>query len=342
MIDDVLTRAGWDIGGAHVKLAYIEDNELFVHQWDCPLWKGLDELVSIIHKAKILIPESIINHHVTMTGELVDVFISREQGVQEIMRVFFEQFPLDDNVRIFSRTGLVDHKTALLDTLSIASANWIASGLCVGRNNDDIIFVDIGSTTTDVLSVKGGQLELNGLSDFERLCTSELVYTGVVRSCVNTICQKIPYKGSFVPLMAEYFAVSADIYRILGWLPDHADYGNTTDGQPKDKTSSMRRLARMIGEDYREQDKENWISVAEYIAIQQMKMVEESIKNQVKTHDDKPKIVGAGIGRFLIKKIANELLLDYQEFAQYIIPPGLNYDANCSDCAPAVALVFQS
>ena len=342
MSDAAFTNAGWDIGGAHVKLAYITENELCVHQWDCPLWKGLDELVSVIQKAVITIPKNIINHHVTMTGELVDVFISREQGVQEIMRVFLEQFTSDKSIRFFSRIGLVDHKKALLDTVSIASANWIASGLCVSRKNENVIFVDIGSTTTDVLSIKNGQLKLNGLTDFERLRSGELVYTGVVRSCVNTLCQKIPYKGNLIPLMAEYFAVSADVYRILNWLPEHADYGNTMDAQPKDKISSMRRLARMIGEDYREQDQQDWISVAEYIAKQQMLMVESSISNIVDTYSDKPNIIGAGVGRFLIEKIAIELSLDYQEFTPNVIPSELSYHGSSSDCAPAVALVFES
>jgi uncharacterized hydantoinase/oxoprolinase family protein len=138
--------------------------------------------------------------------------------------------------------------------------------------------------------------------------------------------------------MAEYFSMSADVYRILDWLPDHADYGNTMDGQPKDKISSMRRLARMIGEDYREDDQQEWISVAQYIADQQM----EIIKNSLFMHtQDKPIIVGAGVGRFLVKKIADSMSLGYRDFTQYVIPDGMDYQSNASDCAPAVALVFE-
>ncbi len=230
------------------------------------------------------------------------------------------------------------YEQALLNTASIASANWIASGRCVSKKNENIVFVDMGSTTTDVLSITDGKLKLNGLTDFERLRSGELVYTGVVRSCVNTICQKIPYKGDLIPLMAEYFSVSADVYRILEWLPDHADYGSTMDGQPKDKISSMRRLARMIGEDYREDDQQEWISVAQYIADQQIEMVKNSLLKHIQNTSI---IVGAGVGRFLVEKIATNMSVDYRDFTQYVIPDGIDYQSNASDCAPAVALVFE-
>ncbi len=334
----LLGNIGWDIGGAHVKLAYIEDNELCVRQWDCPLWKGLNELVTVVKIALNEIPQDIGNHHVTMTGELVDIFTSRDHGVREIMRVFLEQVAADTNVKFFSRDGLVNYEQALLNTESIASANWIASGLCVSKKNESVIFVDMGSTTTDVIGINKGELELSGLTDFERLRSGDLIYTGVVRSCVNTLCQNIPYKGDYIPLMAEYFSMSADVYRILGWLPEHADYGDTMDGQPKDQVSSMRRLARMIGEDYREQDRHEWISVAQYIADQQMKMIEVSLS---KYHTDTVDIVAAGVGRFLIEKIADKLSANYKDFTRYIIPADIDFQSNASDCAPAVALVFE-
>ncbi len=336
-----MNNVGWDIGGAHVKLAYIDDNALCVHQWDCPLWKGIDELVIFIQSALADIPKHIVSHHVTMTGELVDIFTSRDQGVKEIMHVFLEQITSRSSVKFFSRDGLVDYEKALLDTASIASVNWIASGYCVSKKNENVIFVDIGSTTTDVLSIKNGGLKLNGLTDFERLRSGELVYTGVVRSCVNTLCQKIPYKGDLIPLMAEYFSMSSDIYRILEWLPAHADYGNTMDGKPKDKVSSTRRLARMIGEDYREEDQQEWTAVAQYVANQQMQMVENSVERILSLYEDKPIIVGAGVGRFLIEKIANKLSMDYQDFTQFVISDGISYNSNASDCAPAVALALR-
>ena len=110
------------------------------------------------------------------------------------------------------------------------------------------------------------------------------------------------------------------------------------DGQPKDKISSMRRLARMIGEDYREDDQQEWISVAQYIADQQIEMVKNSLLKHIQ---NKSIIVGAGVGRFLVEKIVTNMSVDYRDFTQYVIPDGIDYQSNASDCAPAVALVFE-
>ena len=342
MINNHYTNtAGWDIGGAHVKLAYIKENSLCVRQWDCPLWKGLNELDNVLKLATKDIPTEVTHHHVTMTGELVDIFDSRDDGVKKIMHLFLEHVVDEDQVRFFSSNGLVSPSQVLANTNSVASANWIASGRCVSRIYDNAIFIDVGSTTTDILSINNGSLELNGLTDFERLRTGELVYTGVVRSCVNTICNTVHYHGDIIPLIAENFAVSADVYRILDWLPAHADYGSTMDGQPKNIESSMRRLARMIGEDYREQDANVWKDVALYIAKQQMQMIFKSIDKQLHKYEGKVTIVGAGVGRFLIEKIAKDNALSYQEFTKKIIPDDVLLEASAADCAPAIALLFE-
>lgn len=332
--------AGWDIGGAHVKLAFVDNDELVVKQWDCPLWKGLDELVNLLGKTIDKIPEHINNHRVTMTGELVDIFESHDDGVEKIIRTFTDQVSSRDNVSFFSSNGLLTAQEALENKLEVASANWIASAQLVSESMKNVVFVDIGSTTTDILHIDDQGLVLKGLTDFDRLVTGELVYTGVVRSCVNTLCRKIPYKDMMVPLMAEYFSTSADIYRILDWLPGHADYGQTMDGGPKDKISSMTRLARMIGKDYSPEDESLWVNASEYIAQKQIQMIEKSVISIINCNSNVSSIVGAGVGVFLIKVIAEKLTLDYHDFSGLVVPEGIQFTEQASDCAPAVALVF--
>lgn len=334
--------AGWDIGGAHVKLAFVHDNQLRVHQWDCPLWKGVDELVMILSKAVKEIPQTVTAHHVTMTGEMVDVFSSHDKGVEIIIETFVQVVSSQEHAWFYSSEGLLAYDQALANKSAVASANWIASAEAVGQKVKNAIFIDMGSTTTDILHINQNGLVVNGVTDFDRLITGELVYTGVVRSCVNTLCQEIPYKDYWVPLMAENFSSSADIYRILGWLPEHADYGPTMDGQAKDKASSMRRLARMIGKDYSLEDDVEWVKACEYIASQQMLMLEKSIAAITRANPDVNLIVGAGVGAFLVKLIAERLFVDYMDFTQCIIPDELHYEVTASDCAPAVALVFKS
>lgn len=340
MPEDYDKTAGWDIGGAHVKLAFVTDGSLKTHQWDCPLWKGLNELSLVLESAIHVLPKAIINHHVTMTGELVDIFSSHDEGVKKIISTFTKIFLNQENIFIFSSKGFLTCEQAINATKSVASVNWIASAEAVADNQKNAVFIDVGSTTTDVLHINDTGLVLNGMTDYERLVTGELIYTGVVRSCVNTLCREIPFQEDCVPLMAELFATSADLYRILDWLPDYADYGVTMDGQAKDKTSSMRRLARMIGKDYSPEEDSDWFKVSEYIAEQQMLMIEKSILPIVQANKNVKKIVGAGVGAFLVKTMAQRLSIDYIDYAECVVPDDLFYERTVSDCAPAVALLF--
>ena len=346
-------KAGWDIGGAHVKLAYMDGGHLRVAQWSCPLWKGLGELIAVLKKAFATLPAAVSRHRVTMTGELADIFLNRHEGVRKIINAFEETRPPASQASYFSSyccgypadscagRGLISKREALADPASVGSVNWLASAKCVSRKCAHAVFIDIGSTTTDVLSIVDGELNMRGLTDFERLRSGELVYTGVVRSCVNTLTESVFYKNKPTPLIAEHFAASADIYRILDCLPDHADYGATADGRARDKISSLRRLARMVGEDYRASDINEWQSVAEYLAARQKQLVKKSVRHSLQAHTQKPVIIGAGVGRFLIRQIAAEMALPYAKFTQIILPENITPEAHASDCAPAIALLFE-
>ena len=78
--------SGWDIGGAHIKVARCKpDGELInVIQVACPLWRGMEQLAQAIES----IFEQLKNHNdlaaITMTGELVDIFPDRQTGVKNI------------------------------------------------------------------------------------------------------------------------------------------------------------------------------------------------------------------------------------------------------------------
>jgi (4-(4-[2-(gamma-L-glutamylamino)ethyl]phenoxymethyl)furan-2-yl)methanamine synthase len=55
------------------------------------------------------------------------------------------------------------------------------------------------------------------------------------------------------------------------------------------------------------------------------------------TPDNNQKIVGAGVGRFLIKKIAQRLNIPYIEFSE-LCNSESELKHKCNVCAPAVAL----
>mgnify|MGYP005685382799 CR=1 FL=1 len=336
---DYTNIAGWDVGGAHVKLAYVDADMLQVRQISCPLWKGISELTSILPSLLANLPSQIHTHHVTMTGELVDCFSNRQQGVKAIIEAFNQI--LVGKIKIFSRYGLVSQQQACVEPHSVASMNWIASARAVAEHHANAVLVDIGSTTTDILRIRNHQPELQAFTDFDRLRSGELVYTGIVRSCVNTLAETVIFKSQQVPMMAENFAATADIYRILNKLPAHADLGNTMDGQAKNEQASLVRLARMIGLDYEHKDYFDWYAVAEHLMDKQ----KQKIKQQLQKHNNDEQIsmlVAAGVGRFLVEEIATEMNIKVCSFCQAIIDTDIDYTQNADDCAPAVALLFQA
>ena len=72
----------------------------------------------------------------------------------------------------------------------------------------DALFVDIGSTTTDLMPVAMARCTHSGYTDAERLACGELVYTGMTRSFVMALATRAPFAGSWTTLAAEYFASS--------------------------------------------------------------------------------------------------------------------------------------
>src|SRR5690242_19496245 len=87
------TIFGWDIGGAHLKLAMVEDGRLVAaRQVACALWQGLDELRRAGGEALAGLPGA-DRHAVTMTGELVDLFPDRASGVAAILAALGELVP---------------------------------------------------------------------------------------------------------------------------------------------------------------------------------------------------------------------------------------------------------
>ena len=334
-----MNRAGWDIGGAHLKLALLSKNHLDVHQWTCPLWRGVHELHESLQAALKVIPSEPVQHFVTMTGELVDAFASKDEGVKQILHTFVDALNVAE-IKVFTQHAALDYESALVNVDAVASANWLASGVAIAKHCDHALFVDMGSTTTDLLIIKNARLRNSAYSDFERLRSGELIYTGVVRSCVNTISNRMPYHEDLIPLMAENFANMADVYRILEKLPTHADQGETCDGRDKGKQSSMARLARMIGLDYQSLDDNQWQQAAEYFAQQQKAMLAKQIKQFLTQHNAIKTIVAAGVGRFLIKEVATEIGVDYQEFIDVVLDESITFNSNATDCAPAVALTL--
>lgn len=338
-----LSVVGWDVGGAHLKAALVVDGVVIqVEQTVCPLWKGLEYLEIAIKQVLDTLSIHDCLHAVTMTGELVDCFKSRQEGVDAIISTLQQLLPTQDLLIYAGNRGFVSPADIVADDyIRIASANWLASASIAAYHYQEALFVDIGSTTTDILVINQHQVDSQGYTDYQRLVSGELVYTGVVRTPVMAICQNALFNGQTMGLMAEYFATMADVYRITHELnPDH-DQSETADGGEKTLAASGLRLSRMTGYEFSEQDWPIWLAFAEYIKAQQLQIVEQACLRQIdRMNKQGDKIfIAAGVGRFLLKNIAERLNLHYIDFVDLLATTSQT-SIDGSDCAPAVAVAI--
>lgn len=279
---------GWDIGGAHLKAAVADGAGaiLGIYQEPCPLWQGIERLETAVKRIEILLPVGHYRHAVTMTGELVDLFQHRSDGVERIINAMENLFP-DSDIRIYAgRLGFLQAgETDARHHEAVASANWLASASFAAQKIGSGLFVDIGSTTTDILLLHRGHVLAEGYTDYQRLISRELIYTGVVRTAVMALAHSVVDRGKTVGLMAEYFATAADVYRLTGELDERHDQSDTADGGEKTVTASARRLSRMIGCDFRPEELPRWRQLAENLRSRQLHAIRQGCEMQLSRLD---------------------------------------------------------
>jgi len=262
---------GCDVGGAHLKAARAENGRIVdAVQVASPLRLGLEQLARSFVEAKARIGTADL-HAVTMTGELADTFSSRVDGVEKLAALAVSELAPARVSLYAGRGGFIAPQAARQHADEIASANWFASASLAARATSAALFVDMGSTTTDLVPVVDGAIAARGYTDAERLAAGELVYTGLVRSFVMAVADRAPFEGHWTALINEYFANMADVHRILGRLPDDADQMATADGRAKTVEASCARLARMVGRDTAHASESAWLALAQWFAERQIR-----------------------------------------------------------------------
>ncbi len=331
---------GWDLGGAHLKVAQSDaDGHLHMAlQIPCTLWLGLDHLNQALGAAQQQLV-STPRHGITMTGELTDLFVNRVDGVGRLTQAMRQTFPNSD-LRIYAGdAGFIAPDAAIGRVRDVASANWHASARFVAARCKAGLFLDVGSTTTDIVPFAAGAVHAMGFTDDERLVSEELVYTGVTRTPVMAIADTVPFAGQRQRLMAEYFATTADVHRLTGALPPDADQHASADGRGKSLEESAHRLARMLGRDAESADLAAWQRLARHLAERQLQSIHAAVDRVVSRGafgNDAP-LIGAGVGRFLVTALAQRLGRPYIDFATLVSgPPEVCEWA--ARCAPAAAI----
>jgi hypothetical protein len=287
---------GIDIGGANTKIASSDGKHVELHY--LPLWRKSKLPEALLDISARLVPEKV---GVVITGELADCFQDKDAGLSYIIDAVNNAF---SEAWFLGSSGVFTKEKKR----NIAAANWMASALIVGRDFGDSIFVDTGSTTTDIIPIKNGK-PLAAVTDFERLKKSELVYSGALRTNIAVLLDNVDVSGASSRTSSELFAITADVYLVLGMI-SHDDYTcDTPDGAGKTVLDARRRLARVVCADLTEIKEEDIVSIAHQVMEKQVMDIADAINDVAKSHELET-IVACGLGEFLVKEAVDELGFD--------------------------------
>lgn len=308
--------AGFDIGGANTKVAIInfDNGEIENIEIDLsylPMWSDNDTLQTVLTELieKICPIDELDGVGISMTAELVDAYETKKDGVLDIANKANDLFDLP--LGFVTLDGVVDINGIIENPLKAAAANWIATAPIAAKISDNCIFVDTGSTTTDIIPVKNGKECAKGRSDMERLGTGELVYTGTLRTNLCSFLYKVPLSknGKTIEYRvgSELFAETADVYRILDLISEDDYVCGTYDGEGKSKIECARRVARVLCADLDILNKNDIKQLCETIHKTQIKQIAEAI-GEVSKRENIDTIVTTGLGKDILDKPAAESL----------------------------------
>lgn len=338
-----MTRVlGWDVGGANVKAAVVEGDSFRAVTRALALWRDPDALPAVLREVAAGLDRADAAA-LTMTAELADCFATRAEGVGFVLDAFDSAFP-EAPVRVFGTDGRFRTAAeARRDPIAVASANWRATAEWLARRESDAILIDVGSTTTDVVPIVGGEVAAEGWTDFDRLAAGELVYTGAVRTPCAAIARRVRLGGRRHRLAAELFAQSGDVHLWLGRLPEHDYTGDTPDGRGKTREEAAARLARMAGSDAALLGPALITEIAHALAEQQVRQIASAIRQvRARLGARAPRrAVTLGLGAFLGRAAAERAGLEVVDGAAALGAAGLGgaaLGAQASAAAPAVAV----
>ena len=331
--------AGYDVGGAHLKVALIKDGTLVhVEQVACALWRGLDHLDAALAAVSDATLAADI-HAVTMTGELADIFPDRYTGVATLVERLVAARGSSTRFWMGLR-GFDAASEALSHHEDVASTNFLATAIVAAQQGDGLL-IDMGSTTTDIIALRAGVPAGGGTTDRERLASGELVYTGLTRTPVMAVTTRGVLKGRWQELARDPFATVADVRRLTCDLPEGVDQHATQDGRGISEDESRARFARCYGCDVTPGEEADWAVAARAVAEVQIRSIHDGCLQVLSAHPPQGPmvVVAAGIGERIAAEVARRLDMPSVSFGERIgAPKSLRLAA--TRYAPAVAVAL--
>jgi probable H4MPT-linked C1 transfer pathway protein len=295
-----------DIGGANIKAAHSSGRGV---SRAFALWKRPADLSIVLAEVAREFPPA-THLLVTMTAELCDCFRTRREGVIHVLHALASALP-GLPIQVWCLDGRFHPvESVLLGPLLAASSNWLALATVVARmvGPGVSLLIDIGSTTSDLIPLRDGEVVVAGRTDAERLGSGELVYAGVRRTAVSALADRLPYRGRDTRLAAELFATTLDVTLVRGETLENPLDLDTADGRAATIANARARLARMVGTDvegFTDDDAKLLADAADEALV--ARLMEAADQACVQRWGKPSTLVVSGSGEFLASRVAHRL-----------------------------------
>jgi probable H4MPT-linked C1 transfer pathway protein len=289
---------GWDIGGVHLKAARLRRDAAlatasrpFSIQHEMP---DLANALRALHAELVGTPGEL--HAVTMTAELSQRFRLKRDGVIAVLDAVEAAFPKSP-IRVFAVDGrFLTPAAARLEPLAVAASNWAATARWLARSQPDVLLLDMGSTTTDIIPIVHGRVAALGATDPERMRHGELIYTGMVRTPVEAVIGTVPWQDARVRVSADGFALTGDVHLWLGALTP-SDYTTPApDSRSATRVHAGERLARIICGDRELVNDAELDAIARAVAEAQVNQIVAGIRQVLARHPEIRRAAVTGLG----------------------------------------------
>lgn len=320
---------GLDVGGANLKYA---STDQLCHHRRFAIWRESDRLTETIATdlARFAAIDALV---VTMTGELADCFPDRAVGVAHIVAEVSRAAAVAgvSSPVFYAVDGcFLSGPDALVRPDAVAASNWHALASWVGESLvSDGLLVDVGSTTTDLIPIRGGAVATTASCDHERLRERSLVYIGCRRTPVCALVDRLEFAGRPVPVMNEVFATIDDARLLVGTQSADPEDLDTADSRPRTPEWAVGRLARMVGLDRRQITMVQARGLAEQVIHAAVSSIRSAL-DEVQLGCE-PTIVLSGHGHDLVPCAGDERVIDLAQ----------RLGAGLSRSAPSYAVAWQ-
>ena len=308
---------GLDIGGAHVKAVGVDESQkvCFIFYEKCPVWESFFLLRQTLEKLLKTLGTNNTIFGITITAELSDCFKNRKYGAKQIFKLC-----LDLNIDFYFFSSKTQNFKKKINYIDICSMNWLATGKYLKDRINEGVIIDFGSTTTDLVVIKNKKVINKYFTDYERINNFELIYTGLTRTPLFALSEKIILGNKSYYLIPEFFSSTADLYRVNKTLKKNLDLYDTSDKRSKTQLSSLRRISRNFGIDL---DKQNIVlmnQLVKNLIEVQKKFIFNSLNKLIKINNINSKLplILCGIGQDILEQSAKDFGYDTVRFSSYL------------------------